>query len=59
MELLLLFFEFLKIGFFTIGGGYAMIPLLKETVLKYGWLSETQFYNFTFFFNNVSANSLF
>ena len=46
MELLLLFFEFLKIGFFTIGGGYAMIPLLKETVLKYGWLSETQFYNF-------------
>ena len=34
MELLLLFFEFLKIGFFTIGGGYAMIPLLKETVLN-------------------------
>ncbi|MFR7882142.1 MAG: chromate transporter [Christensenellales bacterium] len=47
MELLLLFFEFLKIGFFTIGGGYAMIPLLKETVLKYGWLrrnSILQFY---------------
>ena len=43
---LLLFLEFFKIGLFTFGGGYAMIPLVKETVLKYEWLSETQFYDF-------------
>ena len=23
-----------------------MIPLIEETVLKYGWLTETEFYNF-------------
>lgn len=39
-------FEFFKIGLFTFGGGYAMIPLIKEAVLKYGWLSEDLFYDF-------------
>ena len=43
---LLLFLEFFKIGLFTFGGGYAMIPLVKEVVLKYGWLTEDGFYNF-------------
>lgn len=41
-----LFFEFFKIGLFTFGGGYAMIPLIKEAVLKYNWLSEELFYDF-------------
>ena len=41
-----LFLEFFKIGLFTFGGGYAMIPLLKETVLKYNWMSESSFYDF-------------
>ncbi len=41
-----LFIEFFKIGLFTIGGGYAMIPLVKETVLNYGWLTESEFYDF-------------
>lgn len=41
-----LFIEFFKIGVFTFGGGYAMIPLLKETVLGHNWLSESQFYDF-------------
>ena len=45
MLLLTLFLEFLKIGLFTFGGGYAMIPLIKEAVLKHGWLSEEQFLN--------------
>ena len=45
MIYLQLFLEFLKIGLFTFGGGYAMIPLIKETVLKYNWLSEAQFLN--------------
>ena len=43
---LLLFLEFFKIGLFTFGGGYAMIPLVKEVVLEYGWLTESEFYNF-------------
>ena len=45
MHYLILFLEFLKIGLFTFGGGYAMIPLIKEAVLKHGWLSEEQFLN--------------
>ena len=45
MIYLTLFLEFLKIGLFTFGGGYAMIPLIKEVVLKHGWLSEEQFLN--------------
>ena len=43
---LILFLEFFMIGLFTIGGGYAMIPLVRELVLKYNWMSETEFYNF-------------
>ena len=35
------FFTFFKIGDFTFGGGYAMIPLIqRETVEKHGWISE-------------------
>ena len=41
-----LFIEFFKIGLFTIGGGYAMIPLVRETVISYGWLPEGEFYDF-------------
>ena len=33
MIYLLLFLEFLKIGLFTFGGGYGMIPLIRETVV--------------------------
>jgi len=40
-----LFLEFLKIGAFTFGGGYAMIPLIKEVVLTHGWMDEHQFLN--------------
>jgi len=45
MIYLTLFLEFLKIGLFTFGGGYAMIPLIKEVVLKHGWMNESQFLN--------------
>ena len=35
-----LFFTFLKIGAFTFGGGYAMIPMIqRETVEKRGWIT--------------------
>lgn len=46
MIYLLLFFEFFKIGLFTFGGGFAMIPLVEEVVLQHNWLSESAFYNF-------------
>ncbi len=46
MIYLIMFFEFFKIGLFTIGGGYAMIPLIKELVLKYEWMEEATFYDF-------------
>ena len=45
MLYLILFLEFLKIGLFTFGGGYAMIPLVKEAVLKHGWMDEATFIN--------------
>ncbi len=45
MIYLTLFYEFFKIGLFTFGGGYAMIPLVKETVLKFGWLTESEFFD--------------
>ncbi|MBQ7600530.1 MAG: chromate transporter [Clostridia bacterium] len=36
-----LFVTFLKIGAFTFGGGYAMIPLIqKEAVEKKGWIKD-------------------
>lgn len=39
-----LFLSFFKIGLFTIGGGYVMIPLLREEcVRKKKWFSEEEF----------------
>lgn len=39
-----LFWTFLKIGLFSIGGGYAIIPLIQEQVVyQHGWLSEKVF----------------
>ena len=40
-----LFYEFFKIGLFTFGGGYAMIPIVKETVTAHSWLTENSFYD--------------
>ncbi len=33
-----LFWTFFKIGAFTFGGGYAMLPLIQAAVLDHGWL---------------------
>ena len=39
-----LFLTFLKIGLFSIGGGYAIIPVIQEQVVhQQGWLSEKVF----------------
>ena len=41
MNLLIdLFLSFAKIGLFTFGGGYAMISLIRDVVLSYGWLDD-------------------
>lgn len=41
-----LFITFLKIGAFSFGGGYAMISLISEAVLKHGWMTEDEILNF-------------
>lgn len=46
MIYLLLFWTFFKIGLFTIGGGYAMIPMIKSEVIAVGWLTEGQLLDF-------------
>lgn len=39
-----LFWTFLKIGLFSIGGGYAIIPLIQEQVVnQQGWLTDKVF----------------
>ena len=35
-----LFLGFLKVGCFAFGGAYAAIPLIREVVLDYGWLTD-------------------
>lgn len=46
MIFLNLFFTFFKIGLFTIGGGYAMIPLIQQEVVSNQWLTMTQLTDF-------------
>ncbi len=44
MIYLKLFFSFLKIGMFSVGGGYAAMPLIQsEVVSGHGWLSMGEF----------------
>lgn len=40
MTLLGLFAVFFRIGLLTFGGGYAMLPLIRQEVLSRGWLDE-------------------
>lgn len=35
-----LFLGFFEVGCFSFGGAYAAIPLIKDVVLRYGWLEE-------------------
>ncbi|HHZ11905.1 MAG TPA: chromate transporter, partial [Acholeplasmataceae bacterium] len=42
--LLKLFWAFIQIGLFSIGGGYAALPLIQEQIVeKNGWLSMSEF----------------
>ena len=41
--LIKLLFAFMQIGFFTFGGGYAMLPMVKrEVVDRYGWATDEE-----------------
>ena len=46
MIYLQLFFTFLKVGAFAFGGGYAMLSLIGNSVLSYGWMNEAELLNF-------------
>lgn len=41
-----LFFTFLKIGAFTFGGGYAMLPLIRASITENNWMDDDQILNF-------------
>ena len=41
-----LFLTFFKIGLFTFGGGYAMLPLVQGEVLAHGWMSLEEVLDF-------------
>lgn len=41
MLYLRLFFEFLKVGFFSVGGGLATLPFLREMAVNTGWFTES------------------
>ncbi|NLM07022.1 MAG: chromate transporter [Tissierellia bacterium] len=44
MIYLTLFLTFFKIGAFTFGGGYAMIPLIRDAVVNdYAWVTAEEF----------------
>lgn len=42
MTYFLLFFEFFKIGLFSLGGGYATLPFLYHMSETYGWFSVAE-----------------
>ena len=46
MIFLELFLTFFKIGAFTFGGGYAMIPIIRNEVLERNWLSDSALVDF-------------
>ena len=46
MIFLELFWTFFKIGAFTFGGGYAMLPLIQAEVEAHGWIPAEELINF-------------
>ena len=46
MIFLELFWTFFTIGAFTFGGGYAMLPLIRESVAEKGWMTEQALVDF-------------
>lgn len=49
---------FSKIGVFTIGGGYAMVPLIEEEIVeKRKWIAQRRFYRLACHFPIDSRHS--
>ena len=42
VSLLNIFLTFAKVGAFTIGGGYAMIPIIQSELTKKAWMDESE-----------------
>jgi len=40
-----LIFPFLEIGFFSFGGGYGSIALIRDVVIRNGWMNDQMFTN--------------
>lgn len=43
MIYLLLAWTFFKIGLFSFGGGYVMIPLMEKEIAAHGWIAQREF----------------
>ena len=41
-----LFIVFFRIGLFTFGGGYGMLPLIQQEVLSRGWMEADELFRF-------------
>jgi len=41
-----LFLTFFKIGAFTFGGGYAMLPMVEQEVMAHNWMTMNELINF-------------
>ncbi|MCL2579195.1 MAG: chromate transporter [Oscillospiraceae bacterium] len=37
-----IFFTFVKVGAFTFGGGYAMLPIIQKEVVARGWITDRE-----------------
>ncbi len=46
MTELSLLWSFFKIGLFTFGGGYAMLPLIRQEVMAHGWMTAEEIIDF-------------
>ena len=46
MQFLILFWEYFQIGLFTIGGGYAMLPMVQQVVERNGWMTQIELIGF-------------
>lgn len=45
-SLFVLFYTFFKIGLFTFGGGYAMIPLIEQEITSLGFATSSEIVDF-------------
>lgn len=43
LQLFDLFLAFVHIGLLSFGGGFAMIPLIRDTAMQHGWMTESAF----------------